>query len=92
MKAIPGTTDVQIAQSLDYPQLDIQVDRARAKYLGLDQREVAQTILTALASSVGYAPAIWIDPKTGIDFFMGVQYEDNKLESLDELRNDPPSR
>jgi len=91
VKTIPGATDVQIAQALDYPQLDIQVDRARAKYLGLDQREVAQTILTALASSLGYAPAIWIDPKTGIDFFLGVQYEDNVLESLDELRNVPIS-
>jgi hydrophobic/amphiphilic exporter-1 (mainly G- bacteria), HAE1 family len=91
MKAIPGTADVQIAQALDYPQLDIHVDRARAKFLGIDQREVAQTILTALASSVGYAPAIWIDPKTGIDFFMGVQYKDNSLQSLEELGNVPVS-
>ena len=91
VKGIPGAIDVQIAQALDYPQLDIKVDRARAKFLGLDQREVAQTILTALASSLGYAPTVWIDPKTGIDFFMGVQYRDNELKSLDELRNVPVS-
>jgi multidrug efflux pump subunit AcrB len=90
-REIPGTADVQIAQSLDYPQFDVQVDRTRAKYLGLDQEEVAQTILTALGSSVGYAPTIWIDPKTGIDFFMGVQYADNRMESLDEIRNIPVS-
>jgi HAE1 family hydrophobic/amphiphilic exporter-1 len=91
VRKIPGAVDVQIAQSLDYPQLDVQVDRTRAKYLGLDQEEVAQTILTALGSSVGYSPTIWVDPKTGIDFFMGVQYESNSLDSLDDIRNIPLS-
>tara|TARA_R110002049_G_scaffold4601_5_gene32425 strand:- start:608648 stop:611797 length:3150 start_codon:yes stop_codon:yes gene_type:complete len=91
VKRIPGTVDVQIAQSLEYPQYDVQVDRTRAKYLGLDQEEIAQTILTALGSSVGYSPTIWIDPSSGTDFFMGVQYEDNKLESLDDIRNIPLS-
>ncbi len=88
---VPGTSDVQIAQSLEYPQLDIQVDRTRAKYLGLDQEDVAQTILAALGSSVGYSPTIWIDPASGTDFFMGVQYENNELESLDDLHNIPLS-
>ncbi len=88
---IPGTQDVQIAQSLDYPQFDIQVDRTRAKYLGVDQEEVAQTVLTALGSSVGYSPTIWIDPKSGVDFFMGVQYKSNDFQTLDEIRNIPLS-
>lgn len=91
LRGIPGTADVQIAQSLDYPQFDIQVDRTRAKFLGVDQEQVAQTILTALGSSVGYAPTIWVDPKTGIDFFMGVQYRTNSLRSLDGIRNIPIS-
>ncbi|MCA9135597.1 MAG: efflux RND transporter permease subunit [Planctomycetales bacterium] len=91
IRTIEGTEDVQIAQSLDYPQFDVQVDRTRAKYLGLDQQEVAQTVLTALGSSVGYAPTIWIDPKSGTDFFMGVQYESNTFQSLDEIRNIPLS-
>ncbi|MEM8734334.1 MAG: efflux RND transporter permease subunit [Planctomycetota bacterium] len=88
---IAGTADVQIAQSLDYPQFDVQVDRTRAKYLGVEQEDVAQTVLTALGSSIGYSPTIWIDPKTGVDFFMGVQYEDNEFESLDEICNMPIS-
>lgn len=91
VEQIPGTRDVQIAQSLDYPQLDVQVDRVRAQYLGLDQEQIAQTILTALGSSVGYSPTIWIEPNSGVDFFMGVQYQDNKFESLDEIRNMPLS-
>lgn len=91
VQKIAGTRDVQIAQALDYPQFDVQVDRTRAKYLGLNQDEVAKTVLTALGSSVGYSPTIWVDPKTGVDFFMGVQYEDNEFESLDDIRNIPLS-
>lgn len=91
VKKIPGAVDVQIAQSLDYPQLDVQVDRTAAKYLGVDQEEVAQTILTALGSSVGYAPTIWIDPASGTDFFMGVQYANNEMDSLEEIHNIPLS-
>jgi multidrug efflux pump subunit AcrB len=88
---IPGTADVQIAQALDYPQLDIHVDRTKARYLGLSQEDVAQAILTAYGSSVGYSSTIWVDPKTGVDFFMGVQYENNEANSLDEIRNLPLS-
>ena len=91
LNQIPGTADVQIAQSLDYPQLDIQVDRTKARYLGLSQRDVAQSILTAYGSSIGYASTIWVDPKSGTDFFMGVQYENNEAKSLDEIRNLPLS-
>jgi len=91
LRPIRGAVDVQIAQALDYPQLDIQVDRVRAKYMGVDQEEVAKTILTALGSSVGYASNIWIDPKSGTDFFIGVQYENNEIDSLEEIHNIPIS-
>lgn len=91
VEKIPGTADVQIAQALDYPQLDIEVDRVQAKYVGLTQDEIAKTILTAYGSSVGYQSTIWVDPVSGIDFFMGVQYETNEAKSLDDIRNLPLS-
>lgn len=89
VRQVSGTADVQIAQALDYPQLDIQVDRTKAAYYGLSQRDVAENVLIALGSSTGLRPMIWIDPESGTDFFMGVQFVDNEVESLDELRNLP---
>lgn len=86
---IPGAVDVQIAQTLDAPQIDVEVDRTRASLLGVDQEQVAQATLTAFGSSVGYSPTIWVDPATGIDFFMGVQYATNEAPSLDTLRELP---
>ncbi len=89
MKEIPGAADVQVAQMLDYPQLDIEVDRAKAAFYGLSQEQVAKTVLTAYGSSLSFASMIWVDPKSGTDFFIGVQLGDNRAESLDELRNLP---
>jgi hydrophobic/amphiphilic exporter-1 (mainly G- bacteria), HAE1 family len=89
VREIDGTVDVQIAQALDYPQFDIRVDRTRAAYFGLSQKIIAENISTALASSIGFAENIWVDPKTGVDFYMGVQYKDNEVRSLDDLRNLP---
>jgi hydrophobic/amphiphilic exporter-1 (mainly G- bacteria), HAE1 family len=91
VKPIQGAADVQIAQALDYPQFDIEVDRIRAKYLGISQDDVAKNVLTALSSSVGYASTIWIDPKSGTDYFMGVQYATNEARSLDDIHNMPLS-
>jgi multidrug efflux pump subunit AcrB len=91
VRHIPGAIDVQIAQALDYPQFDIQVDRTKARFLGLSQQAVAEAILTAYGSSLGYSSTIWVDPKTGTDFFLGVQYENNEAKSLDEIRNLPLS-
>ena len=88
---IDGAVDVQIGQALDYPQLDIKVDRTRASLMGLTQRDIAENVVTALSSSAGIAPMIWVDPKTGVDFFIGVQYENNEMESLDQLRDLPLS-
>jgi multidrug efflux pump subunit AcrB len=86
VKDVPGAADVQIAQSLDYPQLDIDVDRAKAALYGLTQDDVARNIVIAYGSSVGLSKMIWID-QGGVDFFIGVQYKDNEVESIEELRN-----
>lgn len=89
MRDIPGAVDVQIAQALDYPQLDIKVDRAKAARYGLNQQEIAKNVLTAYGSSTGYVSMIWVDPKSGKDFFIGVQLADNEAESFEELRSLP---
>ena len=51
MRRIPGVVDVRIPQVLDYPTLNLDVDRLRAAQVGLSQRDVANNLLTSLASS-----------------------------------------
>jgi CzcA family heavy metal efflux pump len=87
--AVPGTVDARIEQKLDYPQINVNIDRVKAAYLGLTQEDVVKNIVTALNSSVNFAPAFWIDPKNGNHYFLGAQYTEEKIKSLDTLENIP---
>ena len=51
IRTIPGVADVFIPQDIDYPALQLDVDRMRASELGLDQREVVSNVITALTSN-----------------------------------------
>ena len=91
VKDVPGAVDVRVAQPLDYPALRIEVDRVKAGFLGITQDEVIKNIVTALNSSVNFAPAFWISPKNGNHYFMGAQYREKEIESVETLMDIPIS-
>src|SRR5262249_54441153 len=62
LRRIPGVVDVRIPQVLDYPTLNLDVDRLRAAQVGLSQRDVASNLLTSLSSSSLGAPNFWLSP------------------------------
>ncbi|MFQ5413007.1 MAG: efflux RND transporter permease subunit [Phycisphaerae bacterium] len=84
----PGTTDVRIAQRLDYPQIGVEVDRVKAAQLGLAQEDVIKNIVTAVNSSIGFNPAFWIAPNFN-HYFIGAQYTESAIQSLETLRDIP---
>ncbi|MBI1747500.1 MAG: efflux RND transporter permease subunit, partial [Acidobacteria bacterium] len=86
---IPGTADVRIQQRLDYPQIDVNVDRVKAAYLGLTQQDVVKNAVSALNSSINFDPAFWIDDKTGNHYFVGVQYPEDRINAKETLENIP---
>ena len=81
-----GVSDVYIPQDIDYPALRLQVDRVRAAELGLNQREVVDNVITALTSNQMIAPGYWVDPRTGNDYFLTVQYPESDIDSLFSLK------
>jgi len=89
IRRLPGVSDVYIPQDLDYPSLQLNVDRNRANELGLNQREVVSNVITALTSNGMIAPSYWVDPKSGNDYMLTVQYPENQVHSLIDLRNMP---
>jgi multidrug efflux pump subunit AcrB len=86
---VPGVADAYIPQDVDYPALNLDVDRTRASELGLDQQEVVGNVITALTSNQMIAPSFWIDPKSGQDYMLTVQYNENQIKSLADLRAIP---
>lgn len=89
IRAIEQVSDVYIPQDIDYPALSVQVDRMRAGKLGLSSREVVQNVITALTSNQMIAPSYWVDPKSGTDYMLTVQYPERSLRTLDDFRAIP---
>ncbi len=92
IRAIPGVADVFIPQDIDYPALQLDVDRTRASELGLNQQEVVDNVITALTSNQMIAPSFWIDPKTGNDYMLTVQYPENQVKNLTDLQRHSAAR
>ncbi|MFQ5472385.1 MAG: efflux RND transporter permease subunit, partial [Dehalococcoidia bacterium] len=86
---VPGTTDVRIAQRLDYPIVDLKINRVKAALAGVNVENIMKNLVTATNSSVGFDPAFWIDPRNGNHYFIGAQYAEEDLRSLDTLRTIP---
>src|SRR5205814_9521986 len=62
-ETVRGAVDVRIQQRLDAPQINIDVDRVKAAQVGLTQEEIVKNVVTALNSSINFAPSFWIDEK-----------------------------
>jgi multidrug efflux pump subunit AcrB len=89
IRRLPGVSDVFIPQDVDYPSLRLDIDRERAADLGLNQREVVGNVITALTSNQMIAPSYWVDPKNGNDYMLTVQYPENRIKNLLDLRSIP---
>ncbi len=87
--ALPGVSDVLVPQDVDYPALELDIDRVRASELGLDEKEVVGNVITALTSNGMIAPSYWVDPKSGNDYLLTVQYPENIIKNLADLRAVP---
>jgi multidrug efflux pump subunit AcrB len=88
-RAVPGIADVFIPQDMDYPALQIDVNRVRTSELGLTPQEVVDNVITALTSNAMIAPSYWVDPKTGNNYLVTVQYPENQVKSIDDLKTIP---
>lgn len=89
IREIAGVSDVYIPQDLDAPAFRLAVDRTRAGQFGLSQREIVSNVITALVSNQMIAPSYWVDPKNGNDYMLTVQYPENEVRSMVDLRSIP---
>ena len=89
LRSSPEIADVFMPQDLDYPSLRVDVDRLHAAKLGLTEREVLTNVITSLTSNQMIAPNLWIDPRNGNNYFLTVQYPENRIRSIQDLRAIP---
>jgi multidrug efflux pump subunit AcrB len=91
LAAIEALRDVQFGQTLDYPSVDVHIDRERAGLLGVKMADATRSLVAATASSRFTVPNYWADPKTGTSFSLQVQVPQTMMKSLEDLRNLPIS-
>jgi HAE1 family hydrophobic/amphiphilic exporter-1 len=89
VRGLKSVSDVLIPQDIDYPALELDVDREKAGLLGLSQKEIVDNVITALTSNGMIAPNYWIDPKSGNPYMLAVQYPEDQIKSLTDLKQIP---
>ncbi len=92
VRSLREVAETFIPEESGYPTLKVKVDRIKAGRLGLSQKDVVTNVITALTSNMMIAPSIWIDPKSGNDYFLTAQYSETDINSLETLRNIPVRR
>jgi CzcA family heavy metal efflux pump len=89
MHHVPGAVDVHVQQLMDLPTLRLDIDRTRVTQVGLNARDVAQSVLVSLSGSFQTAPNFWLDPKNGVTYQMAVQQPQYRMTGLQDLMNVP---
>jgi len=89
LKKLDSVNDVLIPQDIDYPGLELNIDRVRAGLLGVTPKDVVDNVITALTSDGMIAPSFWVDPKTGNSYMLTVQYPEAQIKSMTDFRQIP---
>jgi multidrug efflux pump subunit AcrB len=89
IRSVPGTRDVRVEERVDAPQVQIVVDRKKAGVLGITTDEVMKNVVSAVSNSSSFNAAIWVDPKSGIDYYLGVQLPEAQFSKLDDILKIP---
>ncbi|HVY45050.1 MAG TPA: efflux RND transporter permease subunit, partial [Minicystis sp.] len=89
MKRIPELRDVQIPMPLDYPTLQVDLDRERVGQLGVSVDRVGRALVSATSSSVLTTPIFWTDPASGVPYRVGLRVPENRIRTAEDVANLP---
>jgi len=89
VRRIPGIADARIQQSARSPSFNVDVDRTRAQYVGLTERDVANSMVVNLAGSSQVAPTYYLDPRNGVSYSIVMQTPQYQLDTLSALQTLP---
>jgi multidrug efflux pump subunit AcrB len=89
LKQLDYFRDVQIAQPINYPALNINIDRTRAAQLGVDMNDISRSLVASTSSSRYTDKNIWVDEKAGFSYSVQVQVPLNQMKSQDDINGIP---
>jgi len=86
---IPALRDLQYGQSLDYPTVEVSIDREKAAVTGVTAEEVARSLVAATSSSRFVVPNFWRDPVSGVGYQVQVEIPRTMMRSPAEVETVP---
>jgi multidrug efflux pump subunit AcrB len=89
LRHVPGLVDARIQQSLNNPAFNVDVDRTRAEYVGVTERDVTNSMVVNLAGSSQVAPTYWLNPDNGVNYAIVMQTPQYQIDSLNALADIP---
>lgn len=89
MAKVSSLRDLQFGQALDYPVLQVQIDRERAGQLGVTVEDVGRSLVAATSSSRFVTPNYWADPNSGIAYQVQVEIPQHSMSSIEDVLNVP---
>ncbi|HEY8077619.1 MAG TPA: efflux RND transporter permease subunit, partial [Labilithrix sp.] len=89
LDAIPELRDVHVPLALDYPTLDVNIDRERAGQLGVTVDRVGRSLVDATSSSALTTPIFWTDPQSGVGYRVQLRVPENDIRSMEDVANIP---
>jgi multidrug efflux pump subunit AcrB len=89
IRKVKGVSDVLIPQDIDYPGIQLNVNREVAGKLGLSSSEIVDNVITSLTSNGMIAPSYWVDPKSGNNYLLTVQFPDSQVQSMTDFAQIP---
>ena len=89
LRHVPGLVDARIQQSLNAPSFEVNVDRTRAQYVGITERDVTNSLVVDLAGSDQVQPTFWLNPENGVNYSIVMQTPQYQVDSLNALQNLP---
>ena len=89
IRRIPGVADARIQQSPNAPAFQVDVDRTRAQYLGVTERDVTNSLVVNLAGSSQVAPTYYLNPQNNVTYSVVMQTPQYQIDTLNKLETLP---
>jgi len=89
LKQIPYLRDVQLGQSVNYPALNINIDRTRAAQLGVDINDISRSLIASTSSSRYTDKNVWVDEKSNLSYAVQVEIPENQMTSISSIGEIP---
>ncbi len=89
LKNISFLRDVHFEQQLDYPSIEVEIDREKAGLSGITAEDVGKALVMATSSTRFRSLNYWIEGRTGFDYLVQIQVPPTAMTTPQDIERLP---